>query len=505
MKKSGMNVFLLLIAAAVTGRAAGQERPNILFVIADDMSHTSCYGYKFVQTPNFDRLAAEGLRFTHMYTPSSKCAPSRSVILTGRNPWQLEGAANHKPVWPLKFKSFVEALTEAGYFTGFTGKGWNPGVHPPGRHLTGTEYNRIKVKEKRPAKVSDFDYAANFDQFMADRPGDQPFFFWYGAKEPHRGYEFKSGVKAGKRFEDLDFLPSFWPDTDDVKNDILDYALEVEYFDRHLGKILQTLEDAGELENTLIVATSDNAMPFPRYKGHPHEFATRLPFVVRWPGHIQKPGRVCTDFASFIDIAPTLLEAADVVPQQHGMQPIQGKSLFDFFAGQVTGRDHVLTGRERNDMCRPNGWGYPVRSLHRGSYVYMHNFEPDRWPCGTPEAGWRDTDWGPTKAWIVYKEPDSTDYALCFGKRPGEELYDISKDPECLNNLAANPEYAALKQRMKKELFEELEKQKDPRTLGNGAIFDHYRPERVKEYDDLVKQFQHKQPRAKTTTKEKRR
>ena len=113
-----------------------QKKPNILFAIADDMSHASAYGYKFLKTPNFDNVAANGILFSKAYTPSSKCAPSRSVIITGRNPWQLEEAANHQPYFPKKFKSVVEVLGEKGYFTGTTGKGWGPG-DTSGRSLTG--------------------------------------------------------------------------------------------------------------------------------------------------------------------------------------------------------------------------------------------------------------------------------------------------------------------------------------------------------------------------------
>lgn len=484
-----MRLLTILSCLLWISGVAYSEQPNLLFVCSDDISHASCYGYKFLSTPHFDSLAEEGLRFTRVYTPSSKCAPSRAVILTGRNPWQLDGAANHKPVWPLKFKSFVETLGDHGYFTGFTGKGWSPGIHPEGRQLTGKAYNKIKMKELPTKNLYTADYTANFKQFMSEKPEGQPFFFWYGPKEAHRGYEYKSGVKAGKRFEDLDFLPTFWGDSDAVKHDILDYAVEAEYADWHLGKILAHLEEVGELDNTLIIATSDNGMPFPRYKGHPHEFATRIPFVVKWPGKIQDPGRVCEEFASFTDIAPTFLQAAGVPESETGMPAIQGKSLFDFFNDTVSGRDHVLTGRERNDMCRPNGWGYPVRSYHKGNYVYMHNFEPDRWPAGTPEAGWRDTDWSPTKSQIVYKEQDQRSYELCFGKRPREELYDISKDPECLNNLAMNPEYASLKEQMEVALFAELKGQGDVRAGAPGKVYDEYRPERIPEYDVIVREI----------------
>ncbi|MGJ8697509.1 MAG: sulfatase family protein [Verrucomicrobiaceae bacterium] len=463
-------------------------KPNILFVVADDMSHTGCYGHEFVKTPYFDSLAERGLRFNRMYTPSSKCAPSRAVIITGRNPWQLEAAANHQPIWPEKFKSVVESLTDHGYFTGFTGKGWNPGIHPKDRNLTGKEYNDLRVQNPPTKNLAPYDYAANFAAFMKDRPSEDPFFFWYGCKEPHRGYEYKSGVKSGKKIADLKFTPTFWGDSERVKHDILDYAVEIEYFDTHLGRILAQLEDSGELENTLIIATSDNSMPFPRFKGHPHEFATRVPFVVYWPGMITNPGRQCDQFASFTDLAPTFLEAAGIPAEKSGMQPIQGKSLFDFFNDNVQGRTHVLTGRERNDICRPHGASYPVRSLHRGDFVYMHNFEPTRWPSGTAESGFRDTDWSPTKVEIVDNMPFTPAFHLCFGKRPQEELYNIKEDPECLTNLASREEFSGLKSSMKTSLFAELKSQGDPRLHSNGALFEKIRPERLRLYDKLLQQ-----------------
>jgi len=465
----------------------GQKLPNILFAIADDASHFSCYGYRFLHTPNIDKLADEGLRFNNMYTPSSKCAPSRAVLLTGRNPWQLEAAANHQSTWPAKFKSVVEVLTEKGYYTGYTGKGWDPGIHPEGRNLTGQEFNKL-LCDSVPAKgINKFDYSGNFKLFLQEKSKDRPFFFWYGCKEPHRGYEFMSGVKNGKRLDDLDFLPSFWGTSETVKHDILDYAFEVEYFDKQLGKIIQYLDEAGELENTLIIVSSDNGMPFPRYKGHPYDFSTRVPFVVNWLGKITDPNREVNQFASFIDFAPTILEVANIKQSETGMQKISGTSLIDIFKNKPSGRDFVLTGRERNDCVRPNGWGYPVRSIHKGNFVYMHNFEPDRWPCGDPETGYRDTDGSPTKSRTLAEGSESIIFRLCYGKRLKEELYNIKNDPECLTNLAEKPEFENLKKEMKNELFALLKQQDDPRIFGRGEIFDQYDFERRnKEYMELV-------------------
>ena len=465
--------MITVLLSVVLSVFAEDKKPNILFAIADDMSHASAYGYKFLNTPNFDQIAKEGILFNRAYTPSSKCAPSRSVIITGRNPWQLEEAANHNPVlFPKKFKSVVEALGENGYQTGYTGKGWGPGG-TGGRLLTGPSYD--KHREPKQAKgMSGINYAKNFEDFMSQREVGKPFMFWFGGKEPHRGYEFKSGEKHGKKLSDLDFLPEFWGDSDNVKHDILDYALEVEKFDEHLGKILKHLKKVGEYDNTIIIVTSDNGMPFPRFKGHPYEHSTKLPLAISWQGRIENPGRHANKFTSLIDLAPTFLDVAGISHKDSGMAAIQGKSLADFFKADVKGRDFLITGRERNDIGRPHDQGFPVRSYHEGNFVYMHNFESERWPCGNPETGYRDTDGSPTKSFVLSQGAGSVEFEKCMGFRPEEELYDIVNDPDCMKNLASSPEYEQLKKKMKTKLFGELKRQGDPRMHNMGHVFDAY-------------------------------
>ena len=369
-----IELLAVLVCSTMLNKVEAKP-PNVLFAIADDMSHASAYGYKFVNTPNFDRLAKEGILFTQVHTPSSKCAPARSSIITGRNPWQLEEAANHWPTFPKKFKSVVEALGEHGYFTGYTGKGWGPG-DPQGRDLTGRSYNRRRKNPPVTSSSAKIDHPANFIDFLDAKPAEKPFFFWFGSYDPHRGFEYKSGVKNGKKLEDLDFLPSFWGDDESVKHDILDYAFEVDLFDRELGDFLKILEQRGELDNTLIIVTSDNGMAFPRYKGQPYELSTKVPLAVNWPKKIVKPGRVVDDFISVIDLAPTFLEAAGVSPADSGMQPIQGRSMMDLLANAPKhDRSMILTGRERFDLGRrKDGFdlSYPVRSMIRGKFVYMH-------------------------------------------------------------------------------------------------------------------------------------
>lgn len=477
-------LFFLLLASAVF---AAPARPNILFAIADDQSfpHTSAYGTKWVNTPAFDRVAREGLLFMRAYTPNAKCAPSRACILTGRNSWQLEEGANHAGNFPPNYRGFMEVLAANGYFTGWTGKGWAPGI--PGmvngkpRELTGPAYNAIKLKPPTTG-ISPTDYAANFAAFFKKRPKDQPFCFWYGGQEPHRRYQYGSGVAlGGKSTSQIERVPRYWPDNETIRNDMLDYGFEIEHFDHHLEKILAQIEQAGELDNTLVVVTSDNGMPFPRSKGATYEISNHMPLAIRWPG-IAKPGRKVDDYVSFIDFAPTFLEIAGVSEAASGMQAITGKSLMPIlkdasFGKPQPGRDRLLIGQERHDTGRPNDVGYPVRGLYRDGFLYMRNFEPSRWPMCDPITGYLNTDGSPTKTYILAQNRLGVNHwmwELDFGRRPPEELYDLRADPDCMTNLAAEKTHATRREAMQKELFAELEAQKDPRMAGNGAIFDKY-------------------------------
>ncbi len=465
------------------------KRPNIIVAIADDAAwkHFSAYGCKWVKTPAFDYVAQNGVLFNNAYTCNAKSAPSRASVLTGRNSWQLEEACNHNPYFPAKFKTYAEALNENGYFVGSTGKGWGPGN--PGklnnkiRELAGHEYKKF-ITAPPTSGIANTDYAKNFDDFLSKRDKNKPFCFWYGGYEPHRAYEFKSGmIKGGMKPEDIDIVPSFWPDVDSVRMDMLDYAYEIEYFDKQLQKILNSLKESGELENTIVVVTSDNGMPFPRIKGQEYEYSNHLPLAIMWPKGIKNPGREVDDYVNFIDFAPTFLELAQLSAKEVGMQPVTGTSLTDILYSVKSGivnkkRNFILIGKERHDVGRPNDEGYPIRGIVKNGYLYLHNYEPNRWPAGNPETGYMNVDSSPTKSYILNTRRKTGILEFWqpnFGKRPAEELYDIKNDPFCLNNLASNPEFAKLKQKMEKEMISKLKSQNDPRMFGNGDIFEKFK------------------------------
>ena len=480
--------LILLIPGILTMacNSATQEpiRPNILFAIADDVSfpHMGAYGTDWIDTPAFDRVAREGLLFTRAYTPNAKCAPSRSAIITGRNSWQLEEAANHWPYFPAKFKSYAEVLKENGYHVGFTAKGWGPGIAVDAegnqRELTGKRYNEHKLEP--PANhISEIDYAANFEAFLDDRLNDDPFVFWYGGLEAHRAFEYGAGLRvASKDPSEIDHVPAFWPDVDSVRIDMLDYAFEIEHFDQHLAKMLDLLEARGELDNTLVVVTADNGMPFPRIKGQAYELSNHLPLAMMWPAGIQEAGREIEEFVSFIDFAPTFLDLAGLDPEAEGMQPIQGRSLTPLFVNsEAAHSDFVLIGKERHDVGRPEDGGYPMRGIVSGDYLYIRNFKTDRWPSGDPVTGYLNCDGSPTKTVCLQRREVAEEHsywAMSFGKRPEEELYNVKEDPDCVNNLADNEDYADQKMAMHDRMVAELTAQSDPRMLGNGDIFDAY-------------------------------
>jgi arylsulfatase A-like enzyme len=247
----------------------------------------------------------------------------------------------------------------------------------------------------------------------------------------------------------------------------------VEWFDSHLARILDHLEKRGELDDTLIVVSSDHGMPFPRVKGQIYDHGFHIPLAIRW-GRKIKPGRRVDDFINVRDFAPTYLEAAGL----ERPSSISGRSFLDVLtsdrSGQVDStRNRMVVGKERHDLGRPNDWGYPVRAIRTPEYLYVRTYEPDRWPVGNPETNYPNCDNGPTKTLLTTTFNEY--YRLCFGKRPLEELYRFADDPDCVKNLASDPTLQTLKNQLREEMEASLRKDEDPRMFGRGAIFESYK------------------------------
>lgn len=476
LMRKGAATAGVAISLLGASQSLAQERPNILLAISDDQSwlHTSAAGSEWISTPHFDRIAREGVYAQNCHASAPICTPARASLLSGREPWQLEEAMVLLSTFPRHYTVFPEILEQAGYHVGVTDKGWGPGQHwgtagwP--HNPAGPSYSAIKTTPPTTG-MSEVDYAANFEAFLDDRAEGQPFCFWYGAKEPHVRYEAGSGLAVGIDPSNV-VVPPFLPDTPQVRSDLADYALEIQYFDQHLGLMLQKLEEIGELDNTLIIVTGDNGMPFAHAKGTCYEYGTHVPLAVRWGSRIP-PGKQMREVISFTDFAPTILEAAGLpIPPS-----MSGESFLSILTGEASRNDTwCVTGRERQNHARDDFLGYPIRALRTERWLYVHNFKPERWPAGKPDL-YLDVDPLPYKDELIASQDDpakASFVAWAFGKRPQEELYHIGNDPGCLNNLAADPAHAERLATLRAQLMQHLRDTHDPRAYGYGDIFDSY-------------------------------
>jgi arylsulfatase A-like enzyme len=273
-------------------------------------------------------------------------------------------------------------------------------------------------------------------------------------------------------------VPGFLPDTPEVRSDLLDYYFEVQRFDRDLGQILATLERLGELDNTLVIVTSDNGMPFPRAKANVHDGGAHVPLAMRWPAGV-RAGAVVQEFVSLADIAPTVLEAAGLRP----LDVMTGQSVLGLIRGQSQpGRDRVFIERERHANVRRGDLSYPVRAIRTADYLYVRNFRPDRWPAGDPElyfavGPFGDIDGGPAKSTVVDRQRDpgiSRFFDLATAKRPVEELYDLRRDPDQLQNVAGQPAHADAQRRLRQQLDAWLRETSDPRVTNDDDRWDRF-------------------------------
>jgi len=463
-----MKLFAILFFALLLGSVSAEDkRPNILFCIADDWGWPHAGAYKndtVVKTPAFDRIAREGVLFNHAYISSPSCTPSRNAILTGQWHWRLGPGANLWSTLEQDLKVYPHLLRDAGYHVGSWRKSWGPG------RLDG------KWKGNPPAGQV---YGKGFEQFMEAREDGKPFCFWLGASDPHRGYKLHSGRDSGMDLSKIKLF-AHYPDHEIVRGDVADYYFEVQRFDSDVAKAIALLEKSGELDNTIIVVTGDHGMPFPRCKSNVYDSGSRVPLALRWGAKV-KPGQTLDGFVSTTDLAPTFLEAAGVTAPK----AMTGQSILPAVlgGGDAKLRDHILFGKERHVPGQEATLGgYPIRALRTHDFLYIRNYQPDRWPNGTPDwqkakwpGGWiADCDNGPTKTYIVEnRDKDDTHrraYDLCFAKRPAVELYDLKSDPDQLDNVAAGGKYGETVATLGAQLTTELEASADPRHDSSEAF-----------------------------------
>lgn len=499
--------------------------PNILFAFADDWGrYASAYRpfegenaiNALIDTPNFDRVAEEGVLFRNAFVPAPSCTPCRSSILSGQYFWQTGlGAILQGAVWDETIPTYPLILEENGYHIGYTYKVWSPGRTmnaPYGAERTryesaGRLFNRFSHVATERASELGIDRSKkmlleetrqNFDAFLEARPAEKPFCYWWGPTNTHRTWERGSGKALwGLEPDDLKGrLPAFLPDVHDIREDVNDYLGECLAVDAGLGVLIERLEAIGELDNTLIVVSGDHGIPgFPRAKCNLYNIGCEVALAARWPERIPS-ARVVDDFVNLMDLAPTFLDAAGVdIPDS-----MTARSLLPVLesdrSGQIEAeRTAVVTGRERHNVMARDGMPYPMRAIRTRDFLYIHNFEPDRWPAGDPRGlddpnaeapswdsllassrpAYSDMDGGPTKAWMIHHRADEDVqplFEIGFGKRPREELYDLRVDPHYMNNVATNPDYEQIRKDLANELMGILRENDDPRLVESPCRFE---------------------------------
>lgn len=463
--------FALLLSLILAGgfSAAADERPNILFCFADDWGwpHAGAYGDAVVETPAFDRIAREGVLFERAFISSPSCTPSRNAIVTGQQFYRLGQGANLHSTLSIEHPNFMMLLRQAGYDIAHWRKAWGPGKFQPGGY------------REHPCGPNQ-----SFAKFMDQRSGEKPFCFWLGTSDPHRGYKQGSGAESGMDLSKI-HVPEFYPDHEVIRSDIADYYFEVQRWDSDVAEALARLEQAGELDNTIVVMSGDHGMPFPRCKGNLYDWGSRVPLAIRW-GEEVPGGRRIRDLVSLTDLAPTFLEAAGA----DRPDAMTGRSLVEILRSDAEGqvdaaRDAVVYGRERHVPAQemPSMVGYPARAIRTDRYLYIMNLSAQRWPAGVPDGAthpmdhFADCDDGPTKSFLMDHRDDPQYrrfYDLCFARRPAEELYDVQNDPDQVNNLADDVEHHETKQTLRGRLIEYLRQTSDPRFSDAPVQFDDY-------------------------------
>ena len=448
---------LCLGLALLAGVARAAERPNILFILADNWKYPTAgiLGDPMAKTPAFDRIAREGVLFTHTFNPVPSCSPCRASVLTGRYAHELGERASLWSAFPKDTPVVTQLLRGAGYEIGYNGKPWGPG----NIEISGWKENPVGPK------------FADFADFHAKRDASKPFFFWLGNTDTAtKGgrLPFLADAKAKLDASKLTIPPEL-PDCPEVRDDLLNYYGGVMKLDDEAAAAIALLEKSGELDNTVVIYTGDNGWQMPRGLGNCYDAGSRVPLAIRW-GKNLRAGRKVEEFVNLGDLGPTFLELAGLTPSP----AMTLHSIKNLMLGQPdsTPRDAVFIERERHANVRHDNQSYPVRAVRTRDFLYLRNLRPDRWPAGDPDVlfihdrPFGDVDTTNVKDFLLAHQKDSACakyIALIFGKRPAEELYDVRKDPDQLNNVAGNPEYADALKQLRARVDDWMKQTNDPR------------------------------------------
>jgi uncharacterized sulfatase len=422
--------------ASVSGIQSKEGLPNILLMIADDMTwcDAGCYGNRDVKTPNIDKLAAEGMRFTRCFTSTAMCAPTRQQLYTGLYPVRNGAYPNHSRV-KRGTKSLAHYLKALGYRVGIAGKKhYGPPESFPFETVAGSAE----------------DYKA-IESFI-NRDKTQPYCLLVTSTQPHRPWD-------KGRPEDYDperlSVPSYMIDNAPTRAALVKYYAEITYLDGQVGECMELVDRSGGPDNTLFIFTSEQGSCFPHCKWTLYDTGIRTAFVVRWPKKI-KAGSVTDAMVQYVDITPTLIEAAAGQP----IPGLDGLSFLPVLLGRknihrdVTYGVHTTRGIIAGSQC------YPIRSIRTAAHKYIMNLNHKAEFSNIVIKRDKGGIW---KSWLekAKTDADAARKVEMYVRRPAEELYDLKKDPYELNNLADDPKYRVLMDSLKGQLLAWMDRQGD--------------------------------------------
>lgn len=458
-------------AMAESAPATPSNPPNILFIHMEDMGQQiGPYGDHTAYTPNLNRLAEEGIVFRNANVVAPTCAASRGSLFTGIYPHQngiMGFVSDHGFRYREGVPTFVQRLSDAGYYTGITYKhGIAPGGYVPFDHNFNWRVNALHPDDNQNEAKNAMD---NFQYFMENRPQDRPFYFqaqhsdthhiWVGGKrERHWSIEGMPGADVYPPIDSstVRALPHFGPDVElneSQREYLAGYYTAIQRVDYFVGRVLSTLEEHGEAENTVVIFSADHGPShMARNKETVYELGLQVPFIARWPG-VSPEGVQSDAMVSFVDIKPTFLEIAGL--ERPGY--LAGHSLVPVLDGSNPEgtRRYLLSAY----VAHTTGvWGYwPARSINDGRFKLIHHVLGDgktsrhAWHTGKEDQSSEYEFSGPIGQAIKATGPDSPSYQALVRSQvpPAFELFDLHNDPAEVHNLADDPDHAEIMDRLK--------------------------------------------------------
>ncbi len=448
---------LLVVLFFVGTLSAADKRPNIVWIVGEDMGpELGCYGDANAITPNMDRLAREGARFTRCFTHAPVCAPSRSGLMTGRYPTSI-GSHHMRSTLLNPPPPFTRYLREAGYHVSWPGK---------------TDFNFANP-------TRDFDSTADWTKGKAPA---QPFFAYINFTVSHESQiraakeQFWKNIAQLKPEERRDpakmAVPPYHPDTPVVRRDLANYYDLVTAVDYKVGEVLKWLDEQGVADNTLVLLTGDHGRGLPRSKRWVYDSGIHVPLIVRWPGQV-KAASVREDLVCFLDFSITALALADgVMPKELQGQVILGPKT-------APPRKYIFAARDRMDETPDR-----IRAVRSERFKYIRNFRPElpyAQQISYMELSPTMQEWRRLNGEGKLAGPQKLFFAAT---KPREELYDLDADPHEINNLAERPAHLATLQEMRAALDRWMTETKDLGAIAEAELIKHgLVADRLKEYE----------------------